>query len=193
MAWWNAILPVVTFVLGWGGTIFTEAKRDERQLARERSLRIEQRRTAREDRREDFELTTLKQLLGSLDRLGRAMARYDLIDVQISKVSGMYGSNRIPDPDGSISEELRLAYVEMDTFVGLTLDDRIRESARVAGAAMIQLNKGPKTLGEAEVERNEARRLAAIAQMAITDRIRELYVEVDPGITRVSRGVFSGE
>jgi hypothetical protein len=83
MAWWTTILPVVTLLLGAGGTLFTEQARDKRQLARERSLRLEQRSTAREDRREDFELTTLKKLYEALDRLGRAMTRIHLIDSRI--------------------------------------------------------------------------------------------------------------
>jgi hypothetical protein len=93
MTWWNAVLPVVTLILGYVGTLWTEERRDARALERARTERQESVATAKGDRRESFELETLARAHTAISDFGRAVGRLHHVDSMIAKTSGEYASH----------------------------------------------------------------------------------------------------
>src|ERR687898_3177330 len=100
MNWWNAILPVVTLILGYLGTLWTEERRDARALARAQSERAALASAARADRRENFELDTLTRARIALSDLGRLVSNTPhVVSVAANIHGGSYAWTRVEHED----------------------------------------------------------------------------------------------
>ncbi|MGW9025075.1 hypothetical protein ACWGQ5_12740 [Streptomyces sp. NPDC055722] len=62
----TAVLPVISLILGAWLTQLNDGRRDAAQLQREERAHTLERDRQRQDRREDFELTTLGELLTNI-------------------------------------------------------------------------------------------------------------------------------
>ena len=173
MNWWNAILPVVTLILGYLGTLWTEERRDARALSRARSERAELAAVARADRRESFELETLARAHAALGDFARAVGRVDYLDSMIAKTTGVYGSAQLPD---DASETLRVTNRALSDAKGLILDDELREAVAVAQTKdnLISAMRGADPIA-VEAVRAEGLTAVVIASDLISARIRDIY------------------
>lgn len=172
MTWVNAVLPVVTLIFGYFGTLFTESKRDGRAATRAREERDAVADQKRREWRESFELETLRRAHTSLSDLTRAAMRHHLADLREAQSTGVYGRAIVDDELGQTLLAANRAVYEV---LGLILDDDIRASVLSAHQA-VNLASGHRgsateaenliTLGITQVE---------LAQQAIAERIRELY------------------
>jgi hypothetical protein len=173
MNWWNAILPVVTLILGYFGTLWTEERRDARALSRARSERAELAGIARADRRESFELETLARAHAALGDFGRAVGRVDHLDSMSAKTTGEYGSAQLP---AEADEALRAANRALSDAKGLILDDELREAVAVAQTKG-NLTSAMRGADPIAVEAARAEGITALvaALERISERIREIY------------------
>jgi hypothetical protein len=173
MNWWNAILPVVTLILGYFGTLWTEERRDARALSRAQSERAELAVLARADRRETFELETLARAHAALGDFGRAVGRVDHLDSMSAKETGEYGSAPLPD---DASETLRAANRALSDAKGLILDDELREAVAVAQTKgnLTSAMRGADPIA-VEAVRIEGVTALVTAGDLISARIREIY------------------
>lgn len=87
----------MTLLVGAAGTLLRDRFQERRVTKREREARDAERGKAERDRREAFELETLKQLNNALCDLGRAATRLHLHDMKVSKQTGKHASHQIGD------------------------------------------------------------------------------------------------
>ncbi len=170
---WNAILPVVTLILGYLGTLWTEERRDARALSRARSERAELAGLARADRRESFELETLARAHAALFDFARAVGHGDHLDSMIAKTTGEYGSALVSD---EAAETLRVTNRALNDAKGLILDDDLREAVVVAQTKSNALSamRGADPIA-VEAVRVEGLNAMIAAGDLISARIREIY------------------
>ncbi len=179
MTWFNVVLPVLTLMLGYAGTLLTESRRDARQRIRDAEARIASRAQATVDRREQFELASLKDAYASLTRLARVTMRFHMVDLEVARsTNSPYGSHRTDDIPGvrEIEDEALLANQECDALIQLILDDGIRKIADDAQTRLNSIALGQKTESEAEFAVRQAMAATRTAQLTVASRIRDLYV-----------------
>lgn len=173
MSVWNSVLPVITLVLGYVGTIVTEGRRDRRALAAEDRRRLDERRHEQASRRDTFELETLKQANDALRAFVRAVGRAHHVDTMTAKVTGAYAATQLGEP---ASDRLFEATVALNGVCGLILDDGIRDKVREALdlGSSLSLN----LCGDVDEAEQHFRRAVAAAEAAfdaMNGRIRDLY------------------
>ena len=182
MTWVNALLPVVTLVLGWMLSVRTDERRAVREReATERALKAT-RETSRRDRRETFELESLRELQEAMTSLARAVTRFHLLDLRVAKETGSdYGAHVVGEADTTgLSEELRLGMGKAGRLAGLVLDDELRDRVKAAIHAMSALGvPPPKSIERAQAEWAHAVTLVDIAGDRISERVREIYKGAD--------------
>ncbi|GAA0452344.1 hypothetical protein GCM10010361_15560 [Streptomyces olivaceiscleroticus] len=173
-AWFTAVWPVATFVLGHASTYLTGFITEKRQIAREAQARAAEREKTLAERRETFELDHLERLNEALQKLGRATSRVHFLDTMTSQASGEYASTLLPEDDSNA-----LLDANRDVFMlrNLVLDDGLRVHVEHAH----DLLNIPSGLHRSDPEAAESSYHQAIlalndAQSAIAQRIRQIYM-----------------
>jgi hypothetical protein len=178
---WQSLLPAATLALGAVGTLVAEALRDRRQRKREDERSRDERALGRSDRRDEFELSVLRDSFDALDRLGRAFTVYHLLDVKAARShGGLYASTQTIGIAGAEEgdQELLAAHRDLHSKALLILHEPIRDSVFAATAAVSAVSaQPPKTIKVAEALWDEAVEKIHAAQGALAERIRTLYSE----------------
>ncbi len=187
-------LPLLSLLLGIGGTLSVEALRQRGTRRRDEATSQNARELAVLDRREVFEIESLKAAYDALGRLTRAATRQHFLDRAAAKVSdSLYGSHRVANVPGAleVDEELRLANGETAWTVAMILDDDLREKGKTAHAAFSALPWEQKTVEQADIDWNKAGLAMNDAQKAIARRVRGIFTAGlvnSSSITSVSQG-----
>lgn len=172
VSWVSAVLPIATLILGYFGTLLTEARRDERALSKSREERQSAADMKREEARDAFELDSLRRVHTSLSDFARAASRHHIADTLAAKAVGEYGFGQVGD---DLSETLRLTTVALREASQLVLDDDIRAAVlntlRRFGA--VSLYRG--SLDEAELLFTSAVQALEVAQDKVAAGIRAIY------------------
>lgn len=180
MVWWNALLPVMTLLLGAWLTEVAASRREANSWLRSRKDRLDQRRAVLQDRRDDFELDVLVRCHTALSDVARSASRVHHLDVMQSRNSGRYASHLLPE---DASNALMLASRSLRDVVGLILDDELRERVVAAHSRMLipsgQINSRAE---EAEALFQAAAEELLAAQDAVSSRIRSIYIERELGL-----------
>lgn len=175
------ILPVFTLILGAALSMVTERFRDGRQLARERSAREVARQTEKLDRRDEFELTVLRQAHLAITELMRALLEIHFEGSRRYHRRGPY----LPEGDSGRDqyEQLRQKQAEFSSLKGLILEDSLREECGklqglITNASIAtSYDEGDARLTAlapvlAEVQDSISTRIRALYQVPITQRSR---------------------
>lgn len=192
MSVWNAILPVVTLLIGLLISTWAQERRDKRQDDRDEAKIQRAREVARLDRRETFELANLTAVHEALRRVSRAASLFHSADVKLAKATGrLYGASLVGDDD--LDEEVRLANAELHTLSGLIFDDAIREQVVRSHVRLGGVGMPPVPLERAEVQWLDASMEITGLFGVIAARIRDLYsVPGGPSISSVSQSEGHG-
>lgn len=169
---WSTLVPVVALIVGAALTMLTEGLRDGRQLARERSARDAARQIEKLDRRDEFELSTLRETHSGITQLMRAVLEIHLEGSSSHHRGGPY----LPEADSGRDqyERLRQKQSEFSSLKGLILEDSIRDECDKFQSFVTQLSiatsydAGDKLL-------TELGPVAAKVQDSISTRVRTLY------------------
>ncbi|WP_445183652.1 hypothetical protein ACTXG6_35220 [Pseudonocardia sp. Cha107L01] len=169
------LLPLITFLVGAGSTVFAETRRDARLLRRELAAHDRMRRAAAEDRRDTFELEHLLKLNSALSDHARAAGAAHHADIMMSRQTGKYGSARLGD---ELSDALMKANRSVNELKGLVLVDEVRQLVQDAQTA---LNTPQSARSEDAAEAAMATASVALnaAQSAIATRVRSIYLSGD--------------
>lgn len=159
-------LPIVTLVLGGVLQRWNASSVEKAQLEREQKVRETERRQARLDRREEFELNQLKDLHSALGEL--------LSQALLRKARTIDGEDATEAEQGYDQ-----ANREVRSLVGLTLRDDIREAADKAHDTVALMNIGAGQAGLTPSTPAQAGYHVGRAQFVIAARIRELYTADD--------------
>jgi hypothetical protein len=124
MADTNVWLPIVTLVLGYAGSLATEAVRDKRQESREERAHTRSRLEVQVDRRADFQRDTLLRLQDALARLARAGGAIHSHDVIASREAGRWKATLLPD---DLSHDVFRATVDTNLMVVRVEDSVLRD------------------------------------------------------------------
>ena len=173
-AWFTAVWPIVTFMLGGGSAYLRDFLTEKRQLAREVDARQAERDKVLVDRREAFELDHLERLTDSLQKLGRAVGRAHFIDTMTSRDTGHYAATQLGEEDSTaLFEANRDVYM----LRNLILDDALRAHVHHAHE-LLQVPSGllRSDPEEAEAALDQAVHALRDAQSAIAERIRRIYM-----------------
>lgn len=177
MEWWNALLPVVTLVLGVLLAEVTTSRRETRQWERTQAAVTQERRQRFSEERASFELEVLSRCHAALGDLARACGRVHFLDSQVAKASGRYASHQLPE---DASDALFRATRTLYDVSGLILDDRLRSLVSAAhAAAMLPSQQFNSTPDHAEALFSEAVLQVHVAQEAVSERIRMLRSSTD--------------
>jgi hypothetical protein len=84
-------VPIATLLLGYVGSLITEAFRDRRQRDREEAARREERRRVRDEGAAEFQRETLLRLQEALHDVGRAVSRSVHEDKMTYRKTGKWG------------------------------------------------------------------------------------------------------
>jgi hypothetical protein len=172
VSFWPTILPVITLILGYFGTLLTESKRDARAVTRTREERDAVATQKRREWRETFELETLRRAHTSLSDLARAAMRHHLADMREAQSTGTYGKALVGD---ELSQTLLAANRAVHEVLGLILDDDIRASVQRAHEAVNLAARHRGSPNDAENLIHLGSSQVGIAQQAIAERVREIY------------------
>lgn len=132
-AWFTAVFPVVTLLLGAGAAFAREAFMQSRQDRREALARQHERRAAAVDRREEFELQHLVEVNGLLRDAEQAVRRF----AKRYRVKDPTPEQRQGQTDSAV--EFHTATAALDAQVGFVLDDEVRSAAEEARDELRQL------------------------------------------------------
>ncbi|MFB6934354.1 hypothetical protein [Streptomyces chartreusis] len=160
----TAVLPVVTLVLGALLNQWTAAKLEQAQLRRELKARKAEREQARLDRREEFELTQLTDVLTALRQLTTTTAAF---------WKHLTSSEDIPPESKEAFQE---AHRKLKSLVALTLDDDIRDAVDTAYDTANLLHLGePIQHGMPSKTVPQALHDIGRAEYVVASRVREIY------------------
>lgn len=173
-AWFNAVWPVATFLLGHASTYFTGFITEKRQIAREAKARQGERDKVLIERRETFELDHLERLNEALQKLGRAASGLHRFDTMASRQTGEYASTLVPEEDSN-------AYLDANRDVYMLRNLILDDALRVHVAHAHELLNMPSSMSRSNPEQAEDAFTQAIlalddAQSAIAQRIRQIYM-----------------
>ena len=175
VTWWTSVLPVVTLILGYFGTLLV----DSRRTSAERRASEETRRAIRDDSRSDarrsFEIETLLALQEALSTMVRALGKAHHFDIMSARdVQGdRYINFQLP---GGISDEIFVANRDVARLEGRVLDERIRKAVEVLRAeAAIHGVRPDVTVSEGERGMLRIAELVDDAQRLISTRVRGIY------------------
>lgn len=153
----TAVLPVVTLILGSWLTQVNERRRDEGQLHREERAHELERARQQRDRQEEFELTSLGDLLKAITGLTAAavkvresrsgfaseeMQRYEELNGQVNALSGLV----LDDTARSAVDQLHKACTHLILATHVRFDqrptrDQILELGQLHGAVTAMLTE----------------------------------------------------
>jgi hypothetical protein len=160
--------------IGWAGTLFSEKKRDERQLEREKAARGDERMALVVDRRETFELDSLRDLYEALSQMGRLSYQAHALDVAEARSKGGVFEN--VELDAALDQGIGLSHGRVHASTALILDDALQTQVNLAHEHLTEASYMPhSSLPQAELAFNRATAEMLAAQKAVADRIRELY------------------
>ena len=174
MRWLNALLPVLTLILGYVGTLVTESRRDARARRLAKEERNDQLSAAHAGERRTFELETLNALMVATQRLARATGAAHHFDLMQAKERGVdtYPSTQLPE---AVSKEAHEAGVEVRRLQALVLDKRTRELVDAFHSSTASLGMPPVTVAEANEQMIRILDAYEAAQEAVGARIRGIY------------------
>lgn len=177
--WWAAaitstLVPIGTLVLGW----FLNQRSDERRDTRARSIAQkvleDERESARQQRREEFELRVLTDLHAAVLRYGRAVSRFHLEDlIAARRTRSQYGAHRLDV--GELDEELRLSTVDVMALSQVVLNEDVRVQMAALREAGAGLGTMPTSIEHAEAEFQSFIGLLQRLTEIIGQEIRRLY------------------
>lgn len=174
MEWWNAVLPVITLVLGYVGTLATEAARGnrDRRIAKEERDDVLNGTHAAE--RRTFELQTLTDLKAALADLGRAAGRAHHFDLMTARENGSATM-----PSTQLPEDINAALFDtngrVQSLVGLVMVEAARSKVSEFTSAVSRLGTTIRPEAQAERELLAAVGLLEEAQQQLSERIRSIY------------------
>lgn len=174
MEWWNAVLPVLTLVIGYVGTLVTEAA----QGSRARRIAMEEREDAlsvtHTAERRAFELQTLTDLKVALTDLGRAAGRVHHFDLMTARQNGdaAMPSTQLP---ADINAALFEANGRVQSLAGLVMDAAARTKVSEFASAVARLGMTRQPEAQAERELLAAVEVLEEAQRLLAERIRSIY------------------
>jgi hypothetical protein len=121
----NVWLPLTTLALGYAGSLFTESRRDRRLRIRETAQRDDERRAARDARRDEFQRETLLRVQEPLAKVARGAGFAHHRDVMAEREGYDWGTALVDD---EFAENVRLAQVDLDALKVRLADDELREA-----------------------------------------------------------------
>lgn len=174
MKWWNAILPVVTLVVGYVGTLVTEAAQGDRARRIAKEERADALSATHTAERRAFELQTLTDLKSALADLGRAAGKAHYFDYMKAQETG---STTMPTTllPPEINTELFETNRRVQSLVGVVMDEASRNKVDEFASAVARLGHRERPIIEAERELNSAVELVDDAQRMLAARIRAIY------------------
>jgi hypothetical protein len=174
MDWWNAVLPVLTLVLGYVGTLVTEAAQGNRARRIAKEEREDALSVAHVAERRAFELQTLIDLKAALADLGRAAGKAHHFDLMQARETGSatMPTTRLPE---EINAELFEANRRVQSLVGLVMDRGARDKISEFTSAIVRLGTMTRPVAEAEHGLLAAVELLDEAQQLLAERIRAIY------------------
>lgn len=143
-------------------------------------MRVQIRAHSVEDRRIDFELTTLHEAYKQLNRLGRAATRYHMLDREVARSAKVeYASRQLGNIPGEaeLGEELRLANRDLAAATDLLLDDSLRTDVELAARAVNAVGQTPRSVSAADRAFDAASIELGAAQRQVASRIRDIYAQ----------------
>jgi hypothetical protein len=176
----QSLLPLITLAIGILGTLAVEWIRARDANSRELAARVQIRAQSVEDRRTDFELTTLQEAYKQLNRLGRAATRYHMLDRSVATSAKVeYASRQLGSIPGEaeLGEELRLANRDLSAAADLLLDDALRTEVELAVRAVNSVGQTKTSVDAADRAFDAATIELGAAQRQIASRIRDLYTQ----------------
>ncbi|MBD3781847.1 MAG: hypothetical protein IE926_02655 [Micrococcales bacterium] len=174
MEWWNAVLPVITLVLGYLGTLVTEAAQGNRARRIAREEREDALSVAHIAERRAFELQTLLDLKAALADLGRAAGKAHHFDYIKARETGSATMPVTQLPEG-INIDLFEANRRVQSLAGLVMDVGAREKVDEFTSAVARLGTAQRSMAEAEHQLFTAVKLVDEAQQLLAARIRAIY------------------
>lgn len=175
MKWWNAVLPVVTLVLGYLLTLWAESRRDSRASREAAAVRDAEHRIQLISERRAFELETLQDCAVAIGRLARAAGRAHHFDVTAAKDAGLdrYVNFQLPT---DINDELFEANRNLARLEARVLDAPAREAIGKFRSDVAQLGlPDEKNLAMAERLLTGLAHSADAAQELVSTRLRGIY------------------
>jgi len=174
MKWWNAILPVVTLVLGYVGTLVTEAAQGNRARRIAKEERDDALSATHAAERRAFELQTLTDLKSALADLGRAAGKAHHFDYMAAKEAGSATMPTTLLPP-EINAELFETNRRVQSLVGVVMDEEARGKIDQFASAVARLGTRKRSVDDAERELHSAVELVDDAQRLLAERIRAIY------------------
>lgn len=174
MQWWNAVLPILTLVLGYVGTLVTEAAQGSRTRRIAKEERDDALSVTHMAERRAFELQTLIDLKAALADLGRAAGKAHHFDVMTARDTGSANmpATRLPE---EIDTELFEANRRVQSLVGLVMDRAARDKVGESTSAIARLGTMQRPVAEADRELLARIELVDEAQQLLAERIRAIY------------------
>lgn len=157
------VTPLATLIAAFGGYLLAgmnERRRDLRQAASERQIKVDERHAEREQQRHQFQFETLIALQVEVQRMARLTGRALHFDHMQAR-KGLY--TQLPD---SWSEDMHANSVQVDLLRGRVLDPSLRAAVQDFAERSRYLSMTPNHLegleGEA-LEDEAAARLQALS------------------------------
>lgn len=175
MNWWNAVLPVVTLVLGSILTFWAESRRDKRAADRADAQRGAAQRARLTEERRAFELETLQAGGEAIARLARASGRAHHFDLMSAKEAGSnrYVNFQLP-PD--VNDELFEANRDLARLEARILDAPTRAAIGRFRSDVAKLGMpDDRSVAEAERLMLGLASSADEAQTLVSARLRGIY------------------
>lgn len=174
MSVWNAVLPVVTLILGYLGTVWTESRKDERAREIAKEVREDEASAKHSAERRAFELDTLTQTTEAIADLARAAGRehhFDLMQARATDSAVMPTTQMPADIDQALFDGAR----RLARLRGLLLDEDARTIVGDFASAVAAHGLAPVPLAEAEQQLVRVMNAADAAQNIVAARIRAIY------------------
>lgn len=174
MEWWNAVLPVVTLILGYLGTLITEAAQGDRARRIVNDERTDALSATRLAERRAFELQTLTELREALRDLARAAGRAHHFDQTKARESGskIVPTTQLPE---EINDALFESNRQVQSLVGLVMDAEARARVDAFTSAVARMGFEKTTLEEASSRLLSATEIVDESQRLLAERIRGIY------------------
>ena len=174
MNWWNAVLPVLTLVLGYVGTLVTEAAQGNRARRIAKEEREDALSVTHAAERRAFELQTLMDLRAALADLARAAGKAHHFDLMKARETGTatMPTTLLPSEVDAVLFE---ANSRVQSLVGLVMDKAARDKVDEFTSAVARLGTRQRSVADAERELLAAVELVDRAQRLLAERIRAIY------------------
>lgn len=121
----NVYLPLLTLVVGYAGSLYTEERRDERTRARESNARAETRQERLNDRRDEFQRETLLALQGAMSQLARAAGEAHVANRVSAHANGSWAARDLLGEE--LNQREMIAFRDANTLRVRVADDQTRD------------------------------------------------------------------